>query len=175
VRRRTRGATLAAGLLAIALIAAACSSGSSPIPGTDGALHVPLTPLHGGPPVELTAYAGHPLIVNLWASWCTPCRAEMPRLEAASVALGSKATVVGLTTDSNDSALTAAAQRARVTYPLLVDATAKAQDDLAPGNLPATYFFDSGGHLVASHEGALSTSALAGYLSRLGLATDTTG
>jgi thiol-disulfide isomerase/thioredoxin len=164
---RPRGparALVAAALLATVL--AGCSGSSS---ATHQALHTSLTPLGGGRPVTLASYAGRPLLVNLWASWCVPCRTEMPRLEAASRRLGSSASVVGVSTDRDHAALQAAARRAGVSYPLLIDPQAKAQDALAPSGLPASYLFDAHGRLVASHQGALSPSTLAAWLHRVGL------
>jgi thiol-disulfide isomerase/thioredoxin len=164
--RRRRLVVLA--VAAIWLVAAAACGHSSNAGAK--ALHTPLAPLHGGSPTTLASYAGHPLVVNLWASWCVPCRTEMPRLEAASKRLGSRATVVGVSSDRNQAALRDAAARAGATYPLLVDSGAKVQDALAPANLPATYFYDAHGHLVASHQGALSNADLDRYLRQLGVA-----
>lgn len=51
---------------------------------------VTLMPLAGGEPVPITRYRGHPVLINFWATWCPPCRAELPELEALYEEYGPK-------------------------------------------------------------------------------------
>jgi cytochrome c biogenesis protein CcmG, thiol:disulfide interchange protein DsbE len=161
--RSRLGVTFVAGV--VLLLLPACSGTTA----TAKATQVELAPLKGGAPVQLASYAGRPLVVNLWASWCTPCRVEMPMLQQASEQLGRRASFVGVTSDDHRSALLSAAGKAGVTYPLLYDKGGIAQADLAVTALPTTFFFDAHGHLVATHAGVLTRSALMAELHRLGL------
>ena len=103
----------------------------APGPGrgaVDGGLPALTLPcLGGGPEVDLSSLRG-PLVVNLWASWCGPCRREMPLLQRFATAYAGEVGVVGI--DYNDPQPMAALELARdsgVTYPLLADP----QTDLA--------------------------------------------
>jgi thiol-disulfide isomerase/thioredoxin len=95
-------------------------------PGTgapvDGGLpEVTLPCLGGGPEVDLSSLRG-PLVVNLWASWCGPCRQEMPVLQEFHERYGDRVGVLGI--DHNDPQTTNALELVRdtgVTYPLLAD------------------------------------------------------
>ncbi len=167
-RPAARVATIA--LVVTMLMAAAACSTSSRNAALHRATHTPMAPLDGGASVALASYVGRPLVVNEWASWCVPCRTEMPLLEATDRQLAGRATVVGVSSDTNRAGLVTAARRAGVTYPLLVDKDAAVQGDLGVVGLPTTLFFDAKGHLVATHTGQLSASALRTELHRVGLA-----
>ncbi len=61
----------------------------------------PTTPFeaHGGKATSLAAFRGHPVLVNLWATWCAPCKAEMPELDALAKARAGKLTVLPISAD----------------------------------------------------------------------------
>lgn len=87
----------------------------------------------GGPDVDLSTLEG-PLIVNVWAGWCVPCRQEMPTLEAFHQQYGDQVGVVGVNVrDPQTGAAMDLVNETGVTYPLLSDPT----DDLA-GQSPFT-------------------------------------
>jgi cytochrome c biogenesis protein CcmG, thiol:disulfide interchange protein DsbE len=145
-----------AGLLLAAVALTGC--------GTDGregpprvALPAPMPSLElasftGGAPVDLADLRG-PLVVNLWASWCGPCREEMPVLEEFSQAHQGRVEVLGV--DYQDPQLEAAKElvaKTGVTYELLSDPDGEL-DRLAPfphlRGLPFLAFVDAEGQVVA--------------------------
>lgn len=148
--------------LVVALAVTACSSGSG---GSDGAAD-------GGdqlPAIELTDLAtgeaaswpeGTPLVVNLWASWCTPCRKEMPAFDDVAQQLGDQVAIVGVTDDLQRDAAVAAAEASGVSYPLRYDEQATLMTELGVTGLPATIFVDEDGAILGQHQGALTEDEL---------------
>ena len=154
-----------AALVAVCLVwAVGCGSTTDPEPGAASAPSTlpptALVDLADGSPVELARYGDTPVIVNLWAPWCTPCRTEMPVLQAAQDRFAGGVQVVGVTDDADRDEAIAAAETAGVTYPLLVDADGGLQADLAVTSLPATVFLGSDGEVLELHTGALDAAAL---------------
>jgi thiol-disulfide isomerase/thioredoxin len=90
--------------------------------GADGGLPAITLPcLGGGPAVDLSSLKG-PMIVNLWASNCGPCREEMPALQDFYQRYGDRVAVVGIDyQDTQPAAALELARRSKVTYPLLAD------------------------------------------------------
>ncbi len=153
----------AALVLALALVLVACSGGGG---GSEGGGAGDGDPL---PTVELTDLAtgdpaswpeGTPLVVNLWASWCTPCRKEMPAFDQVAQQLGDQVAIVGVTDDLQRDAAVAAAEKAGVSYPLRYDEGAALMTELGVTGLPATVFVDADGTVVGRHLGAMTEDDL---------------
>ena len=109
---------------------------------------------------------GTPVVVNLWASWCEPCKLEMPRL-AAAAAEHLDVQFVGVDTrDSRDGAESFIA-RFSVPFPSLFDPDGAIQTELGSFGLPVTLFFDADGNQVAEVEGEVSPSTLAEHLATI--------
>ena len=121
-----------------------------------------------GAPTNLAALAdGKPLVVNLWASWCPPCRREMPVLAAAQQReTGVRFVFV------NQGEEGATAQRYLSAGQLdlanvLLDPGAALGHEVGSGALPTTLFYDADGRLVDTHLGELSAASLASKLNAL--------
>ena len=142
---------------AVLLLAPACShqdgGEGKPLPAAS------LSSLSTGKPADLDA-DGKPLIINFWASWCTPCRAEMPAFEQVHQELGDQVAIVGVTDEDDHDASAEAAEEAGVTYPLLVDDDQTLLTDLRVSGLPGTVFVDADGNVVGRHLGALTEAEL---------------
>ena len=128
---------------------------------------VPLTTLAGEPADLAALAAGKPMVVNLWATWCPPCRREMPVLAAAQ----QKETGVSFVF-VNQGEAGATAQRYLSIEKLglvnvLLDAGARLGHEVGSGSLPTTLFYDANGRLVDTHLGQLSSASLASKLSKL--------
>ncbi len=108
-----------------------------------------------GAPVSLASLRGRPVLVNFWASWCPPCRAELPDLQALAVSQDGCLEVVGVALQSGGPEDVAAfARRRGVAYPLLMgdDAVARAYGVEA---LPRSVLVDAQGRIVRSWDGQI--------------------
>jgi cytochrome c biogenesis protein CcmG/thiol:disulfide interchange protein DsbE len=112
--RVTMAFVIAGSLLAIAFVARGAA------PTEKAALEFTLEDMNGAP-VDLRQFAGKPLVINLWATWCGPCRVETPQLEELYQKYkGRGLTVIGVSTDDQPDAIRAFAAEYKVTYPMLV-------------------------------------------------------
>jgi thiol-disulfide isomerase/thioredoxin len=113
------------------------------------------------------AYAGRPVLLNVWASWCGPCITEMPALQAFAEAEGANGVqVVGIALDDAD-AVRAFIQRTGVTYPILVDAPGPADAGVRLGNpkgvLPYSALVSADGRLLKQRIGPFEEGEIAGW------------
>ncbi len=120
-----------------------------------------------GPSVDLSLVRGKPVLVNLWASWCGPCRKEMPILQAAYTRYGQRIQFVGV--DTSDDAEVAAPFLAKVgvTYPQLADSDAALLKHLRIPGLPVTLIIGEDGSVVERHIGAFEARDLNDLLNRM--------
>jgi cytochrome c biogenesis protein CcmG, thiol:disulfide interchange protein DsbE len=115
----------------------------------------------------LVRQRGTPVLVNIWASWCGPCRKEAPFLAAASRAYGDRVRFVGVDIlDARDSAR-AFMHESGWTYPSVYDPNGAIRDGLGVLGQPATLFYDADGTLVKQWLGPLTEEALASNLQRI--------
>jgi cytochrome c biogenesis protein CcmG/thiol:disulfide interchange protein DsbE len=116
--------------------------------------------LTGGPAVDLSQLAGRPVLVNLWATWCGPCREEMPILEDAYKQYAGEVSFVGVDTQDNPEAAAAFLREVGVTYPQLVDVDGQLLDHLGIPGLPITVVLDERGRVASRHVGPLTHETL---------------
>ncbi len=116
--------------------------------------------------VSLADYAGKVVVVNVWGSWCAPCRAEAPMLAAAAKDLSDKGVAfVGI--DSRDPSAAAAqafVRRFGTPYPSIYDQTGRTllafHGTLAPNSVPSTVILDREGRVAASVVGEITRTTL---------------
>jgi cytochrome c biogenesis protein CcmG/thiol:disulfide interchange protein DsbE len=170
--RRTLGIALAAVAL-VALFGAGCGNSSG---GDYGGQHpdyeralagspAPLAALHaqagkligGGTDAyekRIAALKGYPIVANVWASWCGPCRFEFPVLQKLSARYGKRVAFVGINSQDSDAAASTFLEEAPVPYPSYTDPDGKTAESLGASlGLPDTAFYDSAGKLVYLKQG----------------------
>ena len=118
-----------------------------------------------GKPLSTADFRGKVLVVNVWGSWCAPCRAEAPALQGASEATRGRAQFLGITTRDNDPAQARAFVRAfSIGYPSIYDPDGKAllvfAGTLPPSAIPSTLIIDEQGRLAARVLGEISELTL---------------
>jgi thiol-disulfide isomerase/thioredoxin len=117
-----------------------------------------------GKPTPLRSFAGKPVVLNLWATWCPPCRREMPVLSVAQAEHEHVHFVFANQNETADQVLRFLSAQRLPIQNVLLDAGSLATEYRAVG-LPTTLFFDRDGRLQHVHMGELSAPRLADYLS----------
>ncbi|MEM8922352.1 MAG: TlpA disulfide reductase family protein [Actinomycetota bacterium] len=112
----------------------------------------------------LVGQVGRPVVVNIWASWCGPCRAEMPLLDAAADAYGEDAVILGVAANDDPDSAAAFLDELDITYPNAFDTTGDIHDVLDVRAFPTTYVFGADGTLRARVNGGISEQRLAGLI-----------
>ncbi|MCP4359286.1 MAG: TlpA family protein disulfide reductase [Chloroflexi bacterium] len=95
--------------------------------------------------MQTAAAGGQPVVLNFWASWCAPCRVEMPHLQQASVKYNGRAAIIGVNQGESARTVTDFAAEQGVTYPLLVDSDMTINQLYDVRGLPTTLFIDAEG------------------------------
>lgn len=113
-----------------------------------------------GNPVALHELDDKPLVVNLWATWCPPCRREMPVLEAAQKANPDVRFVYVNQGEGQDLIMDFLQQQQLELSGILLDSGARAGQAVGSRSLPTTLFYGDGGQLQHSHLGELSNASL---------------
>ena len=117
--------------------------------------------------VELGSLRGKPVVVNFWASWCVPCRKEMPDFEAAHQQFGDRVAFLGVNHQDGRTPARDLLRQTGVTYPSGSDPDGKVAADYGLRGMPSTVFISSDGQIVASRTGELSRSELDGMIEKL--------
>jgi thiol-disulfide isomerase/thioredoxin len=100
-----------------------------------------------------------PALINLYASWCGPCRAETPSLERAYRTLGGRVRFVAVATEDGASAALSFIEAAGVSYPAVFDFSGTLLTDLGESVLPVSLLVRADGSVAAIHLGAYSSAA----------------
>lgn len=122
-----------------------------------------------GETARLSDFRGRPVILNFWATWCAPCRLEMPELERARAEFGESGPAV-LTINQGESAeqVNAFFDEVGLTLPALLDGEGDVGTVYGAFFLPMTVIVDPDGVVAAIHRGMISRDELNGYLSEIG-------
>ena len=98
---------------------------------------------------------GHPIVVNVWASWCGPCREEFPVLQKLSARYGKEVAFLGINSEDSDDLAATFLRENPVPYPSYIDPDKEILDSIGPnfGGLPDTAFYDRSGELLFLKQG----------------------
>jgi thiol-disulfide isomerase/thioredoxin len=108
---------------------------------------------------RLRELRGHPVVVNVWGSWCTPCREEFPIFASAALRTGKRVAFLGLATQDSREAAGAFLKDSPVSYPSYLDFQGEAATKLGVIGAPATIFYDAQGRRTYFHNGKYETEA----------------
>jgi thiol-disulfide isomerase/thioredoxin len=132
--------------------ATATTSGEVPVGGTlrDATLQG-----LNGPPRQLSEYRGRPLIINVWASWCGPCREEMASLERLAWSDREQYfSIIGVSTDDDAGQARGLLKNANATISHFIDTGLQMENMLGASRLPLTVLVDADGRVLEKIYGA---------------------
>lgn len=166
-------AGLAAILVGLALAAALTRRGDDPGSSLVTRPNRPIRPFDlenlrpHEPPVAVRSTPGHPVIVNFWASWCVPCRKEMPVLQRVHEQMLGRVQLIGVDTRDRRSDALAFLRRTAVTYASGYDPSGDVATTLGVYGLPTTLFIGADGRVLEQRTGGLSERELRSTIVRL--------
>lgn len=123
-----------------------------------------------GQPLALADYAGKPVVLNFWASWCGPCATEAPQIQAVSQAYKGRVQVLGVDIADRVANARTFERDLGVTYPSFSDPSVRIAAQfrgIAPQALPTTLVLDAEHRVAVRHFGAVTGAQLRGYLERV--------
>ena len=149
-------------VVVVAVLSVVASGSDAATPRSDPKAASFSLPLLGasGSNISLSEYAGKPVIVNFWASWCPPCQQETPLLASWYREEKGRVPLVGLDENDTQSAALSFAHAKGVTYPLGFDPRTTAASAYGVIALPQTFFLNAKHQIVARIYGAVTASDL---------------
>jgi thiol-disulfide isomerase/thioredoxin len=120
-----------------------------------------------GESVTLHDHLGRPVVLNYWATWCAPCRIEMPHLQRASEQYGGRVRFFGINQSEPEQLIRDFRDEYALSYPLLLDPKLLAHNLYAVINLPTTVFIDAEGVVREVIVGTVTTAVLQDRIEQL--------
>jgi cytochrome c biogenesis protein CcmG, thiol:disulfide interchange protein DsbE len=139
-----------------------------PATGDDLLPDLELPCLDRGPAVSLRRLGGRPTVVNLWASWCGPCRTEMPEFQEVYLDVKDRVRFLGVDVKDNARDARTTIQLTGVSYPSVVDRDSDVRDALGAVGMPTTYLVSAEGRVVRTLVGEVSGAELRAALRAAG-------
>ena len=125
-----------------------------------------------GPMAKLSDHRGRAVVLNFWASWCVPCRAELPQLlevYQANESRGLSVLAVNLTDQERRKDVADFVRDNRVPFPVLLDERGRVRERYRVIAVPTTVFIDRAGAVQRIHSGPITSRALEDGLAAIGL------
>ena len=121
-----------------------------------------------GETVALSSFEGQVVLVNFWATWCPPCRDEMPVIQATHEKYADRGfRVLAVNVQETPGQVEAYARELGLTFPLLLDQRGDVTQTYRVQNLPRSFFLDRAGRVVRIHPGELTPDTMERYLKEL--------
>ena len=102
---------------------------------------------------RIAALKGYPVVANVWASWCGPCRFEFPTLQKLSARYGKRVAFLGVNSQDSDDTAASFLKEAPLSYPSYTDPNKKIADSIGGVGFPDTAFYNRTGKLVYLKQG----------------------
>lgn len=144
-------------VLALAMVAAAC--GGSNVDPED--LGPELATIDHAALVALLSSDPRPAVVNIWASWCLPCRSEAPLLDAAHEEFGDEVQFIGVAVEDTQLGARSFIAEFGVEFENYFDRNGSVPAALRRVGVPITFFFAADGTLISAHSGVIDERTLA--------------
>jgi thiol-disulfide isomerase/thioredoxin len=119
--------------------------------------------------LKLSDFRGQPVMVNFWATWCGPCREEVPYIEEAHLQYGDDLTILAVNAGEDLASVKQFAVDHALSFPILLDPSGKALRAYHPSGYPTTYFIDSDGIIQVIELGSMSRALLFDDLESIGV------
>lgn len=140
---------------------------SAPIVGAS-AISFDLTTLDGKA-AALESFHGKPLVINFFASWCDPCRDEMPLINELAAKAGANYQVLGIAVDDSRAAVNEYAKEAKLTFPIALDLNSVVKRAYRIFGPPATFFVDGQGVVRDIVLGPITTERIKEAAKKVGI------
>ncbi len=121
-------------------------------------------PLLDGGLATFADYRGKPVVVNFFASWCEPCKAEMPDFATVHAEVGDEITFLGVNLRDSEADARSILAETGVTFAVARDPSGSLAEAFGVVNMPSTFFLDASGKIVSAHAGALTADDLRAQL-----------
>lgn len=168
LHRNIFGTGLVALLFILGTVLLSACGGDSPADPLQKAPNFALKDLNGQE-VTLTQFLGQPVMLNFWASWCAPCRLEMPLMEATYQKHKDEGlAILAINSGESPEAAQAFVTENKLTFPILMDENLEVSNLIYRlRGLPVSIFIDREGNLVARHVGTLNERLMAEYVGKI--------
>lgn len=119
-----------------------------------------------GETVKLSDFKGKKVMLNFWATWCPPCKAEMPAMEQLHKELGDEVVILAVNIDPHLDVKEFIDENG-ITFPIPLDEKDEVNELYQILSIPTTYFIDSNGNIGNKYIGAMNLEAMKQYISDL--------
>jgi peroxiredoxin len=122
-----------------------------------------------GKTVHLSDYKGHPVLVNYWATWCPPCREELPLIQERQAQFSPDLVVLAVNAGEDSATVKNYIGKQGLTFPVLLDPDWKVEALFGIMAYPTSVFIDRNGVIQARYVGGMSKDVLDDYLGLIGV------